>query len=172
MSKILLLNGSAHQNGCSATALNEMIKVFEEEGVDTELIRVGIKDIRGCISCNKCSETGKCVFDDLVNEVAPRFEQADSCGFIQSFCIAYVYFSEFPCPDSSSSFCRINLFKFLIYLVVKILKLFYKFLYGHIYQRFELTAHQPCVCLSRADASRLSVSGHWVWQIRFLSTHP
>ncbi len=77
MSKILLLNGSAHQNGCTATALNEMIKVFEEEGVDTELIQVGIKDIRGCISCNKCSETGKCVFDDLVNEVAPRFGQAD-----------------------------------------------------------------------------------------------
>ena len=77
MSKILLLNGSAHQNGCTATALNEMIRVFEEEGVDTELIQVGIKDIRGCISCNKCSETGKCVFDDLVNEVAPRFGQAD-----------------------------------------------------------------------------------------------
>jgi multimeric flavodoxin WrbA len=77
MSKILLLNGSAHQNGCTATALDEMIKVFEKEGVDTELIQVGIKDIRGCISCNKCSEAGKCVFDDLVNEVAPKFEQAD-----------------------------------------------------------------------------------------------
>ncbi len=77
MSKILLLNGSAHQHGCTATALDEMIKVFEKEGVDTELIQVGIKDIRGCISCNKCSEAGKCVFDDLVNEVAPKFEQAD-----------------------------------------------------------------------------------------------
>ena len=77
MSKVILLNGSAHRNGCTATALNEMIRVFEEEGVETELIQVGTKDIRGCISCNKCSEAGKCVFDDLVNEVAPKFEKAD-----------------------------------------------------------------------------------------------
>ena len=77
MNKVLILNGSPHQHGCTATALDEMIKVFEEEGVGTELIQVGTKDIRGCISCNKCSETGKCVFDDLVNEVAPRFEEAD-----------------------------------------------------------------------------------------------
>ena len=77
MNKVLILNGSPHQHGCTATALDEMIKVFEEEGVGTELIQVGIKDIRGCISCNKCSETGKCVFDDLVNEVAPKLEEAD-----------------------------------------------------------------------------------------------
>ena len=77
MSKVILLNGSAHQHGCTATALDEMIKVFEAEGVETELIQVGVKDIRGCISCGKCSEIGKCVFDDLVNEVAPKFEKAD-----------------------------------------------------------------------------------------------
>lgn len=77
MSKVILLNGSAHQNGCTATALEEMIKVFEAEGVETELVQVGSKDIRGCISCRKCSETGKCVFDDLVNEVAEKFEKAD-----------------------------------------------------------------------------------------------
>ena len=77
MSKVLILNGSPHQHGCTATALYEMIKVFEEEGVGTELIQVGTKDICGCISCNKCSETGKCVFNDLVNEVAPKFEKAD-----------------------------------------------------------------------------------------------
>ncbi len=77
MSKVILLNGSPHQHGCTATALDEMIKVFEEEGIETELIQVGNKDIRGCISCGKCSEIGKCVFDDLVNEVAPKFEQAD-----------------------------------------------------------------------------------------------
>lgn len=77
MSKVILLNGSAHQQGCTATALDEMIKVFEEEGVETELIQVGTKAVRGCVACNKCVEAGKCVFDDLVNEVAPKFEEAD-----------------------------------------------------------------------------------------------
>ncbi len=77
MNKVLILNGSPHQHGCTAAALDEMIKVFEEEGIVTELIQVGTKDIRGCISCNKCSEAGKCVFDDLVNEVAPKFEEAE-----------------------------------------------------------------------------------------------
>ena len=77
MSKVILLNGSPHANGCTATALNEMIKVFQEEGIETELIHVGNKSIRGCISCNRCSETGKCVFNDLVNEVAPIFAEAD-----------------------------------------------------------------------------------------------
>lgn len=77
MSKVLLLNGSPHVHGCTATALEEMIKVFEEEDVETELIQVGIKDIRGCVACGSCSLKGKCVFDDLVNEVAPKFEEAD-----------------------------------------------------------------------------------------------
>ena len=77
MSKVLLLNGSPNRHGCTATALDEMVRVFESEGIDTEIIQVGIKDIRGCISCGKCSEAGKCVFDDLVNEVAPKFEAAD-----------------------------------------------------------------------------------------------
>lgn len=77
MTKVLLLNGSPKANGCTATALQEMIKVFEEEGVETELIHIGNKDIRGCIACGTCSRRGKCVFDDLVNEVAPKFEAAD-----------------------------------------------------------------------------------------------
>ena len=77
MSKVLLINGSPNVNGCVATALKEMIKVFEQEGVETEMITVGNKNIRGCIACNKCRESGKCVFDDLVNEVAPKFEAAD-----------------------------------------------------------------------------------------------
>ena len=77
MSKVLLLNGSAHQHGCTATALEEMIRVFETEGIETELIQVGTKPVRGCISCGSCERTGKCVFDDLVNEVAPKFEAAD-----------------------------------------------------------------------------------------------
>ena len=75
--KVLLLNGSPHANGCTAAALKEMISVFEAEGVETELVHVGNKDIRGCIACRSCMKNGKCVFDDLVNEVAPRFEAAD-----------------------------------------------------------------------------------------------
>ena len=75
--KVLLLNGSPHANGCTAAALKEMISVFEAEGVETELVHVGNKDIRGCIACRTCMKNGKCVFDDLVNEVAPRFEAAD-----------------------------------------------------------------------------------------------
>ena len=77
MAKVILLNGSPHQHGCTATALEEMIRVFEEEGIETELIQVGGRDIRGCIACKRCEELGKCVFDDLVNEVAAKFEQAD-----------------------------------------------------------------------------------------------
>ena len=75
--KVLLLNGSAHAGGCTAAALKEMIRVFDEEGVETELVQVGNREIRGCIGCESCSKTGKCVFNDMVNEIAPRFEAAD-----------------------------------------------------------------------------------------------
>ena len=75
--KVLLLNGSPHPNGCTAAALREMIGVFEAEGVETELIQVGKADIRGCVSCGTCFRTGKCAFNDLVNETAPKFEAAD-----------------------------------------------------------------------------------------------
>ncbi len=78
MAKVILLNGSPKANGCTATALNEMVKIFHEEGVETELIHVGNKDVRGCISCGYCVKNGKCIFnDDLVNEVAAKFELAD-----------------------------------------------------------------------------------------------
>lgn len=78
MSKVLLINGSPHENGCTFTALNEMIEVFKKEGVETELIHIGNKSIRGCIACATCKKTGKCVFnDDLVNEVAEKFKTAD-----------------------------------------------------------------------------------------------
>lgn len=77
MAKVILLNGSPHERGCTQTALDEMIQVFEKEGVETELIHVGNKDIRGCIACGYCKKNGKCVFnDDLVNAVAPKFEEA------------------------------------------------------------------------------------------------
>ena len=78
MSRILLLNGSPHAHGCTATALKEMISVFEAEGIETELIQVGNKDIRGCVSCGFCYKNGKCVVNDIVNEIAPKFEAADS----------------------------------------------------------------------------------------------
>ena len=77
MAKVLLLNGSPHTHGCTATALDEMVSVFEKEGIETEIIQVGNKEIRGCIACGTCESKGKCVFDDLVNEVAPKFEEAD-----------------------------------------------------------------------------------------------
>ena len=77
MAKVLLLNGSPNAKGCTAAALSEMVKVFTEEGIETEIIQVGSKAVRGCISCNSCSRFGKCIFDDLVNETAPKFEKAD-----------------------------------------------------------------------------------------------
>ena len=77
MAKVLLINGSPHGKGCTATALQEMAAVFEEEGIETEIIHVGNKAIRGCVCCNSCMKNGKCVFDDLVNEAAPKFEAAD-----------------------------------------------------------------------------------------------
>ncbi len=77
MAKVILLNGSPHANGCTWAALDEMIQTFEKEGIETELIHVGNKAIRGCIACKYCVKNGKCVFDDdLVNEVAPKFEAA------------------------------------------------------------------------------------------------
>ena len=75
--KVLILNGSPRVGGNTSLALDEMVKVFEEEGVETEVIRVGNKAIRGCIACNACAENGQCVFDDIVNEIAPKFEEAD-----------------------------------------------------------------------------------------------
>ncbi|MGN1367309.1 MAG: flavodoxin family protein [Aristaeellaceae bacterium] len=75
--KVLLINGSPRAKGNTALALTEMAEVFAAEGVETEIIHVGNKDIRGCIACGTCRKNGKCVFDDLVNEVAPKFEAAD-----------------------------------------------------------------------------------------------
>ena len=77
MMKVLMVNGSPHPNGNTATALAEMQKVFEAEGVETTLLQVGSKAIRGCVACGSCREKGKCVFDDAVNEAAPLFEATD-----------------------------------------------------------------------------------------------
>ena len=77
MSKVLLLNGSPKQNGCTARALEEVEKALNKNGIDTEIIHIGNKNIRGCIACGKCREQGFCAFSDLVNEVAPKFRESD-----------------------------------------------------------------------------------------------
>ena len=75
--KVLLINGSPKKEGNTFIALREVQQTLEAEGIETELIHVGHKPIHGCIACNRCAETGKCAFDDIVNEVAAKFEQAD-----------------------------------------------------------------------------------------------
>ena len=75
--KVLILGGSPRRNGCTARALEEVEKTLHEEGIETETVLVGNKDVRGCIACRSCASTGKCVFDDIVNEIAPKFESAD-----------------------------------------------------------------------------------------------
>ncbi len=75
--KVLMINGSPRVNGNTSIALDEMRKVFEKKGVDVEIVRVGNQAVRGCVACNRCAEIGKCVFDDVVNELAPKFEEAD-----------------------------------------------------------------------------------------------
>ena len=75
--KVLMLNGSPRGNGNTAAALAQMEKVFLEEGIQVQTVQVGHKDVRGCISCYQCFREGKCVFDDVVNELAPLFQEAD-----------------------------------------------------------------------------------------------
>lgn len=75
--KVLILNGSPRKNGNTTVAVQEMEKIFEESGVDVETVQVGNLDIRGCIACGTCFEKGRCVFEDIVNELAPKFEAAD-----------------------------------------------------------------------------------------------
>ena len=75
--KILMLNGSPRANGNTAAALREMEMVFAAQGIATETIHIGHRDIRGCIACGRCAELGRCVFDDLVNEIAPKFVACD-----------------------------------------------------------------------------------------------
>ena len=75
--KVLIINGSPRVNGNTTIALNEMVKIFEKEGVETEVVQIGNKDVRGCIACGTCFKKGQCVFDDVVNELAPKFEAAD-----------------------------------------------------------------------------------------------
>ncbi len=74
---VLLINGSPHAKGSTYTALHEMEQVFGQEGIETEILHVGNQAVRGCAACGSCAKQGKCVFDDIVNEAAPKFE---ACG--------------------------------------------------------------------------------------------
>lgn len=74
---VLILDGSPRTNGNTAVALREMEQIFEKEGIEFETVSVGKMDIRGCIACGSCGKTGRCAFDDAVNEIAPKFEKAD-----------------------------------------------------------------------------------------------
>lgn len=76
--KALLLNGSPNAKGCTYTALSIVAEELEKNGVEAEIVYVGHKDIHGCIGCGRCAELGHCVFNDIVNEVAPKFEAADA----------------------------------------------------------------------------------------------
>lgn len=75
--KVLMINGSPHAEGNTYAALQEMENIFREEGIETEILHVGNKDIRGCIACGFCGKNGKCAFDDMVNEAAPKFAECD-----------------------------------------------------------------------------------------------
>ena len=79
--KVLLLNGSPHPHGCTFTALSEVAKTLEENGVEAEILQIGAKPVRGCIACGGCAGKGRCALgDDIVNTLIEKMEQAD--GFI------------------------------------------------------------------------------------------
>lgn len=75
--KVLMINGSPHKEGNTYIALHEMEKIFSGEGIETEILHIGNRDIRGCVACRSCLKNGKCVFGDAVNETAAKFEECD-----------------------------------------------------------------------------------------------
>lgn len=75
--KVLMINGSPHAKGNTYTALHEMEKIFAENCIDTEIVHIGNQAVKGCIACYSCAKNGKCVFNDIVNEMAPKFEACD-----------------------------------------------------------------------------------------------
>lgn len=74
---VLLINGSPNPRGCTYTALSIVAEELNAQGIETKIVQVGQKNLRGCIGCRRCKQTGKCVFDDEVNQMAPLFEAAD-----------------------------------------------------------------------------------------------
>lgn len=76
--KVLIINGSPRKDGNTSLAIEEAVKIFRENGIETETVEIGIKDVRGCIACGSCYATGKCAFNDVVNETAVKFENSDA----------------------------------------------------------------------------------------------
>lgn len=85
--KVLIINGSPHSDGCGRRALDEMVKIFESEKVETEIVSIGNKSIRGCCACLACKNLGRCAFNDEVNELAEKFKECD--GLVISSPIYY-----------------------------------------------------------------------------------
>ena len=108
--KVLLVNGGPHKDGCVNTALSEVAKALNAEGIETEVFWIGVKPISGCIACGSCFKNGKCVFNDVVNEFAVKCKEADgfvfgspvhyasATGAITSF-MDRLFYSTFSNPD-------------------------------------------------------------------------
>lgn len=87
--KVLLVNGSSRENGCTNVALTEAARALEEEGICTEMFFIGNSAIPDCIACGQCRETGECVFHDIVNEFVNKAKEAD--GFIFGSPVYYAH---------------------------------------------------------------------------------
>lgn len=77
MKKVLLINGSPHEKGCTYTALKEMADVFTANGIEYEFVYLGTQPVAGCIACGKCYDNGRCIFNDKVNEIMDRIDEFD-----------------------------------------------------------------------------------------------
>lgn len=94
--KVLMINGSPHKEGNVYLALREMEQIFRQEDVETEIVHIGNQAIRGCVACYSCKDKGKCVFNDLVNQVAPKFEQCDGLSATFDELNKYFFISGMP----------------------------------------------------------------------------
>lgn len=77
MSKVLMINGSPHEHGCTYTALSEVADTLAGKGIETDLVYLGKAPVAGCIACGKCAQTGRCIFDDQVNEILEKIDEYD-----------------------------------------------------------------------------------------------
>ena len=87
--KVLLVNGSPRAKGCTYTALSDVARILEQEGIETEIFQLGAKPVQDCTACMKCRELGKCVFDDVANELIEKAKGAD--GFVFGSPVYYAH---------------------------------------------------------------------------------